>query len=234
MDLLKLYNHGSEFLKKCPTLKKFHESISASIVEWTKNKKLVRFEHLRSSGATDDDIKKTTTFWFCIAGFFIVFGLLKYSISSILFSFIIAFVFYAIGVINLEALKIKPDSDAFLKQTKQVSVLPQISAPEKEPRKNPVKTPFWRVYDWVERIVIGGWVYLSLVYTDTLSNWLKEYHIWDYLPHEAGKVINLNEKEFVLFGIIFLSLAFSLLRGILKIISFISKNLFPKRDIREL
>ena len=77
-------------------------------------------------------------------------------------------------------------------------------------------------------------MYLSLVYTDTLSNWLKEYHIWDYLPHESGKIINLNEKEFVLFGVIFLSLAFSLLRGILKILSFVSEKFFPKRDIREL
>ncbi|MBR6411913.1 MAG: hypothetical protein IKS41_01980 [Alphaproteobacteria bacterium] len=102
---------------------------------------------------------------------------------------------------------------------------------EKETNK---KALFWRVFDWGEKIVIWGWICVSLFCPETVQEYIKQYHILDYLPHESGKEIQLGKIGLLVLGVFILSLPFGILKSILVVLCFIFQKLFPKRDIREL
>ena len=240
MDLLKIYDFGVKFLNEHPKLAEWHKQLKKSIVQSYKKENLSRLCQERHQNKSDDAIKCSIAVQFCLALLFLFFGcnqlIFHFSLFWFAFDLIIAFAFYLFGTLNTESLKYTKSSA--VEQTvevKPVEIKPaevKLDNPKKtEKEEKKEKTLFWRIYGYVNTLSLWGFLYLYLVYPDTLKKWLQEYHISDYLPHEAGVD---DEKGYLALGIIVLAIFFAVLKCVLMVLFFIFQKLFPKRDIREL
>ena len=117
-------------------------------------------------------------------------------------------------------------------QPKKVKPVPKKTS-EKEVKKKEI-TPFWRLFGIIEMLCTLGWVYFSLARPESLKQWLNQSGLMDFIPHEFGSINQLNETALLIGGIVVLPIVFTLLRGALKILFWVSKKLFPKREIREI
>jgi len=243
MNLLTIYDFGTRLLEKYPRLKRLHEQLSSIIVDKCKKKKLFHMKEQETSLLTGNDLKRVTAMMFCVAGVFFIFAIIKL-LQFYLLEFVILLIpvciFYAIGVNNIAEVKLSEGTKtpgeelAAVSDIQSVSVSQKPVVEEKKVDQKPPKTPFWRIYEWIERIVVWGWIYISFAYPESIQEYIKQYRVWDYLPHEQTKGGQSDKMGYLFWGVIILSLAFALLRGVLKILFFIFETLFPKRDIREL
>ena len=235
------YEWGICFLRAHPKLAGWHERMKKAVIQFTKEETF----NQRCTGyknTPDDAIKQMIVQNFFIAFVLSFFGCIAFLSGDVL-TFLItvagAFLMYVTGTINTEALKRRSG----IWEEKTISVMPVTVKPEQVkpvPRKEPEKevkkkiTPFWRLFGLFEMGSTLLWVYLSLARPEALKQWLNQNGMMNYIPHEFGSINQLNETALLIGGIVVLPIGFSLLRGILKIIFWISQKLFPKREIREI
>ena len=199
MDLLKFYKNGEHLMHTFPFLGNIHHKLSQSIIDWCKRHHFVRFDNLRAPNSTEDDVKKCSAFWFILAtlsGLGIVYQIFSLEIGGILFFSLLFFIPYAIGVVNLEALKIEPKitNPAFQ----------NVSKIEKEPieKEIPPQSFFSHLLNLGSTAVFVILFFIVLYQPELIQEWVQKYHLYDYV-----KDWNIEEKN--IGGIFALAVLFS-------------------------
>jgi len=196
MDLLKIYKIGEHLMSSIPFLGNIHYGLSHRIVNWCKKHNFVRFDNLRAANSTEDDVKRCSSFWFCLASIFVIITIYQafcLSLSGILFGFFFAFMPYAVGVINLEALKIKSKitDDPLIKTMKEFK--DSIDSGDQQSKNLPPKRPLLlRALLLLNEIVIIWLFYIAFWQPEKIQEWVKEYDLYDWVKNLGIKESNIG------------------------------------------
>ena len=187
MNLFQIYKIGERLMTTIPILGNLHHKLSDSILSWCHRHNFVRFDNLRSPNSTPEDVKTCTAFWFCFASFFMVCGIYQLfylHITAVVFFLMLAFVPYAIGVINLEALKIEPKiTQPFLKESNY----------NKTNKDAPTKNDniILRCLAWGNRILWVWLFYIVFWRPEKIPQWVEQYNLYDYVEKSGIKETNV-------------------------------------------
>jgi hypothetical protein len=179
MDLLKIYQKGEHLMQTFPLLGKLHHNMSQSIINWCRKHNFVRFDNLRAPNSTEDDVKRCSLYWFCAAsafGILAIYQIFDLNLSGFLFSLFLTFIPYAVGVINLEALKIEP------KITKSPVDIETTKNKENEQLDKNIKKPLWiQLLIGVNNIICGWLLYIAYWEPEKIQQWISRYNLNDFL-----------------------------------------------------
>ena len=162
-------------MKSFPMLDKIHQYLSQSLVNWCERHNFVRFDNLRAQNSTDEDVKSCSAFWFCLTTLFgaeALYFVFRLSVSGILFFLMLFYVTYAIGVINMEALKIKTKLAEQRKDEDNKSQTIQENA----------KRPVWIRLLSLTQYIIFIWLFsMTFWQPEKIQQWAVDYNLYEYV-----------------------------------------------------